>query len=367
MKNKILFFLLLSVKLCLPGYSVNVSERFLFSNISLDQGLSQSTVLDIVQDSLGYIWMATQNGLNRYDGYKFSVFKPDLSDEKSIFSSYHQNLCVDWKNRIWIGGENGASYYDYDLGGFKNYDLQEIGDRNFVSGIVVDKQKQIWISTKGGAVYLYDDDTDSFGKVSDRTFQNTVSFIEEIVDKGNQLLICSPKGLFSFNKKSRELVPILIDGKSRGVHDVKIGKDASLWVGTASDGLYLLDHEYQVSAHFKHRANSRESILGNKIRALAIDNTGLVWIGTFNGLSILNPFTRTIDNYINENDRESSLSHNSVRSIFCDNKNGMWVGTFYGGVNYFHKDNIKFNTINKYSQPMPLNDILEEQVPEALA
>ena len=343
--------------------SVKAEEKRLFTKISLEQGLSQSTVLDIAQDSLGYMWFATRDGLNRFNGYEFNIYKSDPTDTLSISSDVIYSLCVDDNNRIWAGGENGVSYYSYDTGTFKNYVLFNSTDQNSIRGIVADGT-DIWLGSSFGSIYLLDRESDIFHKIAYKLSGKPLKSIAKISDDGDFIHVCSREGLFRFDKRSFVMNPVLINGKLLSVHDVVRDSKGGVWVATDEFGIFYLDKNDRVRKHFHKQSGENLSLLNNKIRALSIDNAGDVWIGTFKGLSILNTKTSSIENYTEERGNPFSLSQNSVRAVFVDRENGVWVGTYYGGISYYRKGNVKFHTVNMNGGEVKLNDNVVNSIKE---
>lgn len=353
MNNRILKIIF--VLTVLISVSVNAKEERLFTKISLDQGLSQSTVLDVAQDSLGYMWFATRDGLNRFDGYGFKIFRSDVADTLSIASDVIYSLCVDSKNRIWAGGETGVSCYSYDIGAFKNYTLFTSADRNSIKGIIADGT-DIWLGSSAGALYLWDREEDIFHKISYRLSGKSLKSITKIIDDGDDLLVCSQEGLFSFDKKTFDMTPILIGGSLLGVHDATFDAEGGLWVATDEHGVFHLDRNNRICEHLHKSLTKGQTLLDNRVRALALDKVGNVWMGTFKGLNVFNADTALIDNYVEEDRNSFSLSQNSVRSIFVDKEDGVWIGTYYGGISYYRKGNVKFHSIGMNEGHVRLND-----------
>lgn len=355
MKNYKFYLLVLLFQLI--ASTVKADANYLFTKISLEQGLSQSTVLDIVQDSIGYMWFATPNGLNRYNGYEMEVFKTGLGDSLSVCSRSIRSLCVDEENRIWIGGESGVSYYSYETGYFKNYRLFRTEEKNMVSGIVIDAQHRIWLSVLNGGIYLYDKVTDSFEKVVLKSALSESETINELVDRQKELLVCTSKGLYRLDKKTLQLASVDIGQSPVQIHNAECAPNGEIWLATGGKGICILDRNFRPVRSYCHEVGNAGALQSNIVRALQIDNKGVVWVGTFKGLSVLEPSEKAFDNYQADQHDAFALSHNSIRAICVDRNGGVWIGTFYGGISYYHKDNIKFRTINAQSNyPVRLND-----------
>lgn len=332
------------------------SEQNLFSKLSVDEGLSQSTVFDIVQDSLGYMWFATQDGLNRYDGSKFTVFRMDEKDPSSIAFQYIRSLFVDSKNDLWAGGKSIISRYSYNSDCFENYHILSQDNDDFISCILSDNRGDIWAATQKGVVYVYERKKNTFQKLSLINNKNYKLSIEKMIIVGDDFYLCGLNGLYKFNSKNRVLTEIKLVGRSIALHDIIVDKNKEFWLATADEGVYSFDSNFNLISNYKNYPGINNTLINNKVRSLSFDKQGILWIGTFAGLSILDPKKQQFDNYIEDSKKPNSLSHNSIRSIFTDKSNGIWIGTFFGGVSYYHRDNIKFYNINKNSGPIALKD-----------
>lgn len=352
-KTLFAFFFFLFVALVI----VNAQDREVkFEKISVGQGLSHSSVFDIVQDSLGYMWFATQDmQVNRYDGYEFKTFRPDAKKFPEITYQNVRRLLVDHNDGLWMGGNKGICRFDFRNEQFKTYLLLE--DNAFISGLVNDESKNIWASTANGKLYLFDQASESFKKINILLGSNNLSTIETIKSKGDLLYIGSRSGLFVFNKKNSALRKIMFDGSANHfIRDIEPDPKNGIWIGTEEDGLYLLSNDYRLIRHYSNVPGLKNSLVNDKIRDIEIGPDDKIWIGTFKGLSILNPDNGYFDNYIEESGYNYSLSQNSIRCIYLDRDKGMWLGTFYGGLSYYHPYNIKFNLINRSSGDPMLND-----------
>lgn len=337
--------------------TVKADADYQFTKISLEQGLSESTVMDIVQDSVGYMWFATPNGLNRYNGYEVELFRPDWDDSLAVCSRNIRSLCVDSENRIWAGGESGVSYYSYETGYFKNYHLFHSEEKNTITDIVIDKQHRIWLSALNGHLYLYDEDADCFKQITIKPAFTGTEKINRLADYQNELLVCTSEGLYRLDKKTFQLFRVFIAERAVQCYNVIYNPNGEIWLATGGKGIYVLDQKFRVIRNYRSEVNHKSSLLSNVVRTLQVDKTGNVWIGTFEGLSVLKPKEHSFDNYQAAEYDNFALSHNSIRAIYVDRDNGIWIGTYFGGVSYYHKDNIKFRTINTHSTyPFRLND-----------
>ncbi|MCT4588735.1 MAG: response regulator [Carboxylicivirga sp.] len=355
-------FALIGLMACL---CLQANDRaVLFKNITNKDGLSHSTVFAITQDSTGYMWFATQDGLNRYDGYEFKVFRDDEA-HSTVISNYIRCLFVDQEGLVWIGGNNGISKYDDKSEQFTNYALFLQKEGRFISSIVQFANGEIWAASVYGKLFRYQKDTDSFNEVKLSWPDNAAGKnISTLYAYGNNLLIATEQGLFNFDMSNQLVSRINLPDNNAPIRTIVNDTEGSFWLGSEGDGVIVLNSHFEVTSHFKHSISETNSLSNNNVRSLCFDESGKLWIGTFIGLSILDVNNQTFSNYAEEFDRPYALSQNSVRSIYKDIDGGMWLGTFFGGIDYYHPSNIKFDILNQNGGRLSLSDNVVSAISE---
>ena len=285
-----------------PG-AVAQQESVFFERLSLEQGLSQSIVECIIQDARGFMWFGTQDGLNRYDGYQFTVLRQDPQDPNSLSHNNILSLCEDQTGLIWVGTFNaGLNSYDARTGRFTrfrgNQDDSSTLSNDYIRVIYVDSTNSVWVGTALG-LNKYDRATGRFGRfLSDPANPKTLS--NNLVRK-----ICEDRSGF-------------------------------LWVGT-DDGLNRLDPRTGEFRRYYHHPDDPRSLSDNAIRALHVDREGMLWVGTENGLNRLDPETGACIRYRHDPQDPYSLSSNAVYSIHEDSRSTLWIGTNGGGLSRFDR------------------------------
>lgn len=164
MKKKIAIIALFCILLFAAKSHAQVQDRY-FRNISVDKGLSQSSVFAIQQDTLGFIWIGTQDGLNRYDSKGFKVYRPVKNVKSSLQSYYIRSLFTDHKGQLWVGGNQGISVYNYNTDSFTNYQLPRNIGEWYISSITEDKQHRIWATSIVGDVFVLHPKEENFTAV----------------------------------------------------------------------------------------------------------------------------------------------------------------------------------------------------------
>ncbi len=342
MKNSIIL-LLFSISLFLQG-----SERFYFSNLSLADGLSQITVVSILQDKKGYMWFGTRNGLNRYDGYNFDVFITNTEDNTTISDNHILCLAEDKNGNLWVGTNNGLNRLDIATNKFKRF-YSETGKSNTLSHntvhtIFVDEDGKLWIGTEAG-MDLYDPETESFRHIliGEKSIANRVNVISQ---KDNLFYIGTlSKGLIIYNFKTGEYhsyttgTPQPFRLMSDQVKTVLIDKQENLWIGTQSGGISVLRKGDDKFTYY----NQENGLTNNNVRSIAEAPDGNILIGTFNGLNVFDPQKDEITQYKEYGSKGGELSHYSVINVYFDRSQTLWIGTYAGGVCYYNRYGQKFH------------------------
>lgn len=333
MKSAYLFFISLAALLATAS-AMAETGNIEFRTLSVNDGLSQSTVLAIAQDPLGRIWMGTQDGLNRYDGYSFTVFRRDESDDRSLADNLVSALLFDG-GRLWIGTASGLSSYDAATGLFENFRLD--GRDMAVADIAaIPGSDHLLLATDLGVV-LFDRSTRTL-KI--RNYLSGIA-VHTVSPCRDGFLVGTSNGAYLYSVTYDNVSRVLPQMASFDVADILTDADG-YWIATHGNGLYRLDAGLQVVR--RYTAATHPGLGSDYIRVLERDAEGRLWIGTIDGLSIFDPAAERFTRHVHSSHR-SSLSHNSIRSIFIDEQHGVWLGTYYGGVSYYHPLAHRFNVL----------------------
>ncbi|GAB3338358.1 hybrid sensor histidine kinase/response regulator [Larkinella ripae] len=349
------------------------TETVRFKHITTNEGLSQSNVTAIVQDKRGFMWFGTQDGLNRYDGYSFTVYRNDPNQPTSLSDNYVRALYVDRKGRLWIGTDDGGlSMFDTETDNFTLYRHQKNNSNslshNRVTAISEDRQGNLWLGTDGG-LNRFNPENRTFTRY---THQPAVAgslssdFIRDVlVDRNDQVWIATFGGgldrlekdtgtFHHYRHRPANQQSLSHDNLKKLFQD----SQGRLWIATEGGGLNRLNPDQQSFTRFLHYPAVPTSISHNDLNSLGEDNRGNLWVGTENGgISVL-PKNRTdfIHYPYDEND-EGGLNNGSVYAICRDRSNNMWIGTYSGGINFFDHEPVKFILYQKNkNNPNSLNN-----------
>ena len=321
---------------------------FSFSSLRVERGLSQLSVTSIHQDHKGYMWFGTRNGLNRYDGNVFVVYKHINGDSLSLSENHVTALAEDEGGNLWIGTRNGLNRLDlktnriYSFNDRAAYATSPIR-RAWISCLYIDRKRRIWVGTDNGLL-LYEEAGGRFLPVDMGgvlPHGQVMSLGED--HAGNLLVGTYENGLYICDDEQRLVAHYSHDETASSLTDNVVSAlleypEGVLWVGTRLKGLNRIDREKGTVESYTVE-NGR---LGNNaVRTLEVYDSCLV-VGTYNGLTLVDPMSGKSETYTNFDWRQGGLSHFSVFSTCVDRANTFWVGTYAGGVSYSHPINGRF-------------------------
>ena len=326
-----------------------------FQRIGSRANLSELNINTIFQDSHGFIWAGTLDGLNRFDGNKFKIFRNSVTDSTSISSNYITHIAEDKNGDLWVAALGGGlNKYDRKKNHFYHYrhnknNANTIASNN-ITKLVFDKTGNLWIGYQEDGIdeyrvgkkrfAHYKHNSNDPGSLSDNSIRSIC------VDGYNNLWVGTINGgLNLFNSSTKTFTRFMHDDKIEGsisVNNVNcIFEDSShrLWVGSSDGGgLNLYDSNTHTFKHFKNDPGNSNSISGNSIQSIAEDSDQNLWIGIENGgLSIFNYTQNKFTRHYQDDIDNSSIASNSVDVILKDNVGNMWIGTFASGISLYKK------------------------------
>jgi len=396
-----LFFLAL-----VPSLLSSQPKEITFKHLSVEEGLSNPTVTAIVQDKFGFMWIGTEDGLNKYDGYSFTVFKHNVHDTTSVISSWISSLCVDKVGDVWVGTKEGVDKYDQIYGRFVHYNFFSPGSNNYegnfavsiaaddrnniwiasiyhglifydcaagkavhfehrdndqnsiasdsLLGLMIDSENRVWINYLRNGFSMYDPERKSFttyGRDMSDVHNSMGSEVNSICEDASRQMWMSffGGGIGRFDEKSRHVVCYINNPQNiNSLSDqatLRIFPDSrgNIWVGTFSHGLDRFDPGRNRFFHYEHDPNIAQSLSGERIYAIYEDRSGALWVGTFKGgLSVYDPVRSKFLHFHHVPNDSNSLSEHPVLSICEDRKGEIWIGTEQGGLDRYDPGREKF-------------------------
>ena len=335
------------------------SPHLKFIRIGPEDGLSQSNVTTILQDRRGFMWFGTPDGLNRYDGYKFNIYRNDPRDSNSLTDSHINSLLEDAEGNIWIAtAEGGLNRLDREKDRFIHYrhnnrDPASISD-NSITSIFQDPQGYLWVGTRFGGLDRMDIHTGKFTRFNYRSNDGndlSDSMVTVVMEDSRSRLWVGTEngGLNLLDRATGHFTHFQHnpgDGSSLAHNNIQcLYEDRwhRLWIGTRGGGLDVLDYPDGHFHHFKNDPSSSNNLPRNIILSMTGGDKDQLWIGTENGgLSLFNLKDYSFVNYSHDDLDNTTLSNNSIYSVYKDPHENMWVGTYSGGVNLCSKSANQF-------------------------
>lgn len=332
--------------------TLSQQSRIDFHHLDIEDGLSQNAVLDIIQDKMGFIWLATHDGLNRYDGYNFHIYNTILNDSTSLSNSTVFSLLEDSRGYIWVGTNDGLCRYSHKYDNFKRY-KHIAGHSNSLSSDRVitleeDNFGNIWIGTSGGGLNRYDPEKDSFSRLNlkstlhNRKIDRYIYSLE--TDEEGYLWCGSYRGLFRINTSTLEYTCYDVDKKNKfrpnssDIFRLYDDKKGNLWIGYNNSDIEKYSFkEKTFTSYKKDITKGPNSLEVNDFLRISEDE---LLIATRDGLNIYNYQTNSFELYQHNENNPASLSNNDILSL-CKDKSGIiWIGSRMGGINLI-KNNLK--------------------------
>lgn len=409
-QSRIILFVLLLMHSISGG-----TQALHFDHITSRDGISQSEIYAFLEDSRGFMWIGTVDGLNRYDGYNIEVFNTDRNDPHSLSNNTIRCLKEDHLGRIWIGTDDGLNFYDpkteliYQMNIsssnaifsvwslFVQNEHLLVGTNNglwvtaissaskdiiesefhkinvfsknadiipFVRSIVKSKYGGLWIQTSNNisrvAFHQFSDEIVILEDLTITSIHNHTAAIED--STGNLWIASSDDGLARYNPENGET--ILFTGRKNGLtmlnkcSALAVDHKGNLWVGTLDKGISyartesLNDDDIPFTSYQNIPGNS-SSLNSNLIYSLYVSHDNLLWVGTIgSGINIYNPNRKKFHHYKFYSSYDEKPKSNFIRSVYVDNQNTIWLGTHNDGLYILNRENGKFQKLGFESLPV---------------
>lgn len=360
---KISFFSLLRLRILRPlffpiifivNFTLNAQPNYLQFDV-LNNGLSTNIVNAIYQDSKGWMWFSTSQGLNKYDGISIKIYKSNQEDSTNLVGTLVRFIYEDKKGQLWVGTETGGLIkFDRETEKFIcyfEYDSQNKKIFYFANTMAETKDGDLWIGTNIGLKKLNRSTQKFYTYVNNPFKPNSLcdNFIKKVYfDRAGYLWIGTRNGLDRFNPKTHyfEHIPIFEkNDQDKSVCEIFEDNEGKIWVGTYAKGIFVID---PVSKDFQNVIPDKDNEFSNTVRAILQDMNGDYWIGTRGGLYIYSGKNKRFTRFVHDEKNPLSLCHNSVLSLYQDNKNDIWVGT-RGGISYLINEKQVFRHYNAFS------------------
>ena len=353
MKQFYPFLLGLFLQVAVPGQAQTIH----FDHLNNNDGLSQNTVNVILQDDKGFIWFGTKDGLNRYDGTSFKVFKHSPFSNAGLKSNSIRCMVEDTANRLWIGTDSGLSVYNPEKESFTDIPLYDIDGRIItkpISMLECDPFGYVWIVVEANGVFCYDPDKNSLTCC----YRGISSLCSLKSDKDGRIWFFElGQGLFFTEDRFQHIIPFPGSGENvpypaDNVTFIAFNDTNNMYLGFEEHGVVEVDLDNGQYTRLPLTENPDIPIF---VRHILQYDTNELWIGTESGIFIYNLHSRQSQQLKNSLYDPYSLSDNAIYYLFKDREGGLWIGTFFGGINYLPQRDPDFRKFYPTDAPNSLN------------
>ena len=342
-------------------------ERFVFMSLGVSQGLSQNSAQVILKDQVGFMWIGTKEGLNRYDGMNFKTYKSIYGDNKTVAYDDITALNKDTEGNIYVGTKNGrVSKYIYNEENFVQV-ATDIFNDGVVNSIYTDTSGQVWIATTKGLFISKDNGKTFFEYVNENLFPVGVAIDNWLLSRGSDkkeqknnfvvkqiiegrnysLWFATNKGLLLYNVKNDSINFYKNTKRSSDFTSITMLFDGNVLLGTKEEGLFVFDPATEEFSPYVVNFGNDEK-LGENITALMQDNYGNIWVGSDDeGLSVINFIDAKAEKYKEDTDSLGGLKNDRILCFEQTKSGNIWIGTASGGVYVYEKNKILIEHIYK--------------------
>ncbi|MEP6939319.1 MAG: two-component regulator propeller domain-containing protein [Rudaea sp.] len=321
-----------------------------FRTYSTADGLSQATAMAMVQDRTGFLWIATQDGLNRFDGYGFRVYRHDRGDAWSLADSNVSALAADDDGGLWIGTQTGTlQRYDPALDRFASFTPPREAKATFsrIGALLLDARRHLWIAGVGTGVEWFDIATQSFVPVGIGT-REPLRNTRAIVARGDgAILLGTSAGLWRADLDGQRMAEWKsAEQTTLDVTAIAIAADGNVWVGTAENGLYAFSANGELQAHYQRSAGTTLALPDDEVRGLNFDHAGRLWIATKNaGICRLDSARSAVSVFGYDPAQRNGIGAARQQTVFVDRDGLVWAGSWVNGVSVHDPRTEAFATI----------------------
>jgi len=341
--------------LCLPGLGMAGTQPMVFQHLTSEDGLSQDTVMSSLQDAAGFMWFATEDGLDRYDGYSIKRFGPEPGNPESLPGNYIWSIRAGRDGALWLAiKEGGIARFDPAAERFTLFRHDDHDPTSLASDatrqLLIDRTGAVWVATSNRGLDLLNPVT---GRAThhvhepgraDSIANDTISALAE--DEAGQIWIGTDAGLDRWSRDARGFTHFTHSTQdarslsSNQVSSILVDRSGVLWVGTYDRGLNRYDVACRCFTRFTADKADPASLSNDDVRAIFEDRDGRLWIGTANGLNLMDRSTGRFARFEHQPTDPTSLRDNYIMSLYQDRGGLLWVGTRGGGVSRWNPRNL---------------------------
>ncbi|GGG44402.1 hybrid sensor histidine kinase/response regulator [Bizionia arctica] len=314
------------------------NKQIAFRELTVEQGLSQNSVVSIAQDSLGFMWFATQDGLNKYDGRKFTHYNFQFEDVTRTTFSKLGKIYVDRLGVLWIISNSGILQKYHQI----TDDFQKLQKFKNSSVIFQNKQLDYFVGTFGEGLFQIDNKT----KDTTQILQGLDKSIDiyDLIQSKNQIVGATSKGLLYLDGKNYKINQ-LVNFEDTNFSSLAISENETIYLGSFGNGLFIksaIDDSFKQFEGFSSKLFPTNLI----IQDILVDKHQNIWIATYDqGVYIINFKQRSYQHFLANKNDPYALHYNDVLNLFEDFTGTIWLGTDGAGLSYFDEYLVKFNVL----------------------
>jgi ligand-binding sensor domain-containing protein/serine phosphatase RsbU (regulator of sigma subunit) len=376
-----LFLIVNMVSAALPSFALS-QKQLVFDHLTVKQGLSQSSVMCILQDRHGFMWFGTQDGLNRFDGYEIKVFRHDPADTKSVSDNFIVLIAEDREGTLWIGTLNTPDVlnrYDPLQETFTQVPKDSVDLSSAVKNAAftsyLDPSGVLWSGKIRGGLTRLDKKTGS-KKVYKHDALNPKSLSDDNVysvfgDHEGVLWIGTKGGLDRYEPSTETFVHYRNEAKNPAsininwIWPIYEDRDGALWVGTFGGGLDKFDRKTGKFTHYRNDPANPRSLSDDRLYSIYQDRSGLIWVGTADhGVDRFMPAGGSFDHIVHNAADQRSLVDNTINGMLADRSGMIWIGTNGGLEKYDRSSGVFQHFVHQPANPRSIGDNRIQSVAE---
>jgi signal transduction histidine kinase/ligand-binding sensor domain-containing protein/CheY-like chemotaxis protein len=319
-----------------------------FEHLTMRDGLSQSTVMSVLQDSQGYLWLASESGLDRYDGYSIRKYRRERGNAQGLANDYIWKIAEDARGDLWLatmGG--GVARWDRATDRFQQF-RHDPNDPHSLSGdavrtLLIDDRGLVWAGTLRSGLNVLDPKTGRARRflphAGDARALPSDAVFALYQDRAHHIWVGTDGGLSRYERATDDFIHFgtkagaaLSDMRVRAIYEDHTG---ALWIGTLEGGLNRLDPRTGQISSFRHNPNDAGSLSNNRVLAVFEDDAQRLWVGTAKGLNLFDRRSGRFVRYVHDPEAPFSLPDDDIMSLYQDRGGVLWVGTRAGGASHW--------------------------------
>ncbi|MFN3235822.1 MAG: two-component regulator propeller domain-containing protein, partial [Pseudomonadales bacterium] len=340
MSSAILCFLLLNAPTTFAAAKLADQRNVIFDRYTTEDGLSHTAITAITQDKYGFMWIGTQEGLNRFDGYKFENFY-HRDDVEGAISNNSINVIEEGADgNLWVGTDNGLNLLNIDTLAFIPVSIRNESKETFqVLSLHEDSSGTLWIGTSSGlfsrpaGIKPHQNSTIVAGV-------DRIEIRDIIEDRRNIIWVTTDiDGLLRYDKETNRLLKH--SSSLAGARSIIQLPNGSVWVANTSGGIAYLDSKLSLLSSHNSLTGTDARLPENRVRKFLVDKQGEIWVGTAGGLHLFDKNTSNFTLYVHDDTNPDSLSDNNVTDMYQDSGGVIWIGTYHG-LSRFNAETLSF-------------------------